>query len=61
MHFRFRIRSLRNKERDVVGMRFGNTPDTLTEDRANQNVGIENKARRSMPNYLGFRFFSRVV
>ena len=61
MLLRFRICSLGNDERDVVGMSFENTPNTLTQDRANQYMlASRTRARRSMPDYLGFRFFSRV-
>jgi hypothetical protein len=45
--------SLGNKERDVVCMSFENTPNTLTEDRANQNVGIENQGTTVHAKLLG--------
>src|SRR5580765_3420392 len=53
MLLRFRVSNLGNEERDVVGMSFENTPNTLTQDRANQNVGIENQGTTLHAKLLG--------
>jgi hypothetical protein len=51
--FRFRICGLGNEERNFICMSLDNSANPLTEDRSNQNVGIDDKGTTFHANLLG--------